>query len=314
MAGGAAHEREDVASRVVGVDPGEARGVVVAAPEGAGGGVGGVHVAHHRVHARVLGVLEQPPVELAALGPLRLLAELAAHEEQLLARVRPHEREVGAQVGQLLPPVARHLAQQRPLAVDDLVVADRQDVVLRERVDQGEGHLAVVVAAVERVLGDVVEGVVHPAHVPLEAEAEAALAGRSGDHGPRRRLLGDRDDARDALVDGGVHLLEELHGLQVLPAAVDVGRPLAGLAGVVEVEHRGHAVHAQPVRVVLLEPVDRVGVEEVAHLVPAEVEDVGAPLLVPPALRVGVLVERRAVEAGQRPLVGREVTRAPSRG
>ena len=94
-------------------------------------------------------------------------------------------------------------------------------------------------------------------------------------------------------------------------AAVDVGRPLAVLAGVVEVEHRGDAVDAQPVGVELLEPVDRVGVEEVAHLATPEVEDVGAPLLVPAALRVGVLVERRAVEAGQRPLVGGEVAGHP---
>ena len=128
---------------------------------------------------------------------------------------------------------------------------------------------------------------------------------------PRRRLLGDRGDAGDPLVDGGVHLLEELHRLEVLAAAVLVRRPLALLAGVVEVEHRGDAVDAQPVGVELLEPVERVGVEEVAHLVAAEVEDVGAPLLVPAALRVGVLVERRAVEAGQRPLVGGEVAGHP---
>ena len=132
-----------------------------------------------------------------------------------------------------------------------------------------------------------------------------------GDARPGGRLLGDRDDAGHALVDGGVHLLEELHGLEVLPAAVDVGRPLAVLAGVVEVEHRGDAVDAQAVGVELLEPVERVGVEEVAHLVAAEVEDVGAPLLVPAALRVGVLVERGAVEAGQRPLVGGEVAGHP---
>ena len=132
-----------------------------------------------------------------------------------------------------------------------------------------------------------------------------------GDARPRGRLLGDRDDPGDALVDGGVHLLEELDGLEVLAAAVLVGRPLAVLAGVVEVEHRRDAVDPQPVGVELLEPEDRVGVEEVAHLVAAEVEDVGAPLLVPPALRVGVLVERGAVEVRQRPLVGREVAGHP---
>ena len=172
--------------------------------------------------AGVLGVLEQPPVELAGLGPLGLLAELAAHEQQLLAGVGPHEGEVGAQVGQLLPAVAGHLAQQRALAVDDLVVADRQHVVLGEGVDQRERHLAVVVAAVERVLGGVVERVVHPAHVPLEAEAQPALGGRAGDARPGGRLLGDRDAAGHPLVDGGVHLLEELHGLEVLAAAVDL--------------------------------------------------------------------------------------------
>ena len=39
---------------------------------------------------------------------------------------------------------------------------------------QAEGQLVVVVAAVDRVLLEVAERVVHPAHVPLEAEAEAA--------------------------------------------------------------------------------------------------------------------------------------------
>ena len=56
------------------------------------------------------------------------------------------------------------------------------------------------------------------------------------------------------------------------------GHPLAGLAGVVEVEHRGDAVDAQPVDVELLQPVQGVGDQEVAHLRAPEVEDVGAPL------------------------------------
>ena len=61
----------------------------------------------------------------------------------------------------------------------------------------------------------------------------------------------------------------------------------------------------------LLEPVEGVGDEEVAHLGPAVVEDVGAPLGVPAEPGVGVLVERQPVEARERPLVGGEVTRHP---
>ncbi len=219
--------------------------------------------------------------------------------------------------GAPLPPVARHLGDQRPLAVHDLVVGDRQDVVLAVRVDHGEGHLAVVVLAVHRLLGDVLQRVVHPAHVPLQAEAEAAEAagahvvGGAGDAVPGGGLLGDGDDAGAAAVDGGVHLLQEGHGVEVLAAAVLVGRPLAGLAGVVEVEHRGDGVHAQAVDVELLAPVDRVGDEEVADLGAAVVELQRAPVRVRGPQRVLVLVERAAVELGQGPVVAREVRRHP---
>ena len=171
---------------------------------------------------------------------------------QLLAGVGPHEGEEGAQVGQLLPAVTGHLAQQRALAVDDLVVADRQDEVLAPGVHQRERHLVVVVLPVDRLVGDVGQRVVHPAHVPLQPEAQAAQVRRPGDARPGRGLLGDRDDAGHALVDRRVGLLQQLHGLEVLAAAVLVGHPLAVLARVVEVEHRGDGVDPQAVDVELL--------------------------------------------------------------
>ena len=43
---------------------------------------------------------------------LHLLGEFAAHEQQLLAGMREHETEIGAQVGELLPVVPRHSANQ----------------------------------------------------------------------------------------------------------------------------------------------------------------------------------------------------------
>jgi WD40 repeat protein len=52
----------------------------------------------------------------------------------------------------------------------------------------------------------------------------------------------------------------------VLASAVLVGRPLAVLAGVVEVEHGRDGVHPEPVDVVLLEPVQGVGDDSTARL------------------------------------------------
>ena len=58
---------------------------------------------------------------------------------------------------------------------------------------------------------------------------------------------------------------------------------------------------------ILLQPVQRVGHQEVADLGAAEVEHISAPVELFAASRVGVLVERGAVEAAQRPGVLREV-------
>ena len=157
----------------------------------------------------------------------------------------------------------------------------------------------------------VAERVVHPAHVPLEAEPETAQVDRPGDARPGGGLLGDHHDPGHALVAGGVDLLQERDRVEVLPPAERVGRPLAFLARVVEVEHRRDRVDPEPVDVELLEPVDRVGDEEVPDLGAAVVEDQRAPVRVRAQPGVGVLVERGPVELGQRPRVAREVRGHP---
>jgi hypothetical protein len=190
-------------------------------------------------------------------------------------------------------------------------VRERQDEVLGERVDERERQLVMVVAPVDRVVLEVRQRVVHPAHVPLEAEAEAAQVGRPRHPRPRGRLLGRGDDAGLARVQDLVELLQERDRVEVLAAAELVRHPLALLARVVEVEHRRHGVDADAVDVVLAHPEQRVGDQEVPHLVAPEVEHQRAPVRVRAAPRVGVLVQRGSVEARQRELVAREVRRHP---
>ena len=98
--------------------------------------------------------------------------------------------------------------------------------------------------------------------------------------------------------------------LEILSPAVHVGDPLALGARVVEVEHRRHPVDTNPVDVILARPEERARLQKVAHLVAAVVEDQGAPLRVRSAEML-MLVERGPIEAGQRPVVAREVRRHP---
>ena len=153
---------------------------------------------------------EQSPSRGWPRVPLAPLAELVAHEQQLLARMRGHERVQRAQCRGLLPGVARHLVEHRPLAVDDLVVRVRQDEVLGERVEHREGDLVLRPAPMHRIARRELQRVVHPPHVPLVSEAEAAQVHGTAHAWPRRRFLGHRDRARHFDVREGVELLQEL--------------------------------------------------------------------------------------------------------
>ena len=133
-----------------------------------------VQIAHEALHACVHRIVKQLPVEPNVVVPFTLLSEFAAHEQELLAGRRVHESQIGAQVGEFLPAITRHFGQQRALAVGDLVVGQGQNEIFSEGIKKSEGEAAVMVLAVRRVLAHVEESVVHPAHVPLVAEAETA--------------------------------------------------------------------------------------------------------------------------------------------
>ncbi len=311
---GEARHAEDQARRITGeaakgdhaligiraVHPAKGRGIAVQLVQRALGAVDAVEIGDEPPDAFVVGTaLEEVPVEAPVVTPLRGLRDLPAHEEELAARIRPHEPEEQPEIGELLPGVAGHLAEQRALAVDHLVVRERQHEVLRPRVEHPERQLVLVEAPVDRVVAEIVQDVVHPAHVPLQPEAEAPQVHRTRDLGPGGGLLGHHHHVGVLRIDDLVQALDERDGFQVFPAAVGVGKPLAGLPRVVEIEHGRDRVHAEPVEVVALEPEEGVADEEVGDLGAPKVEDARAPVRVLAQARVGMLVEVRPVEVDE---------------
>src|SRR5262249_60109933 len=101
------------------------------------------------LNPRVRRPLQKVPVKRMIVSPFALLAELAAHEQKLLARMAEHETVIGAQVGKTLPLIARHAADERTLAVHDLVVGERQNEILEESVVQPEQNLTVVIPTID---------------------------------------------------------------------------------------------------------------------------------------------------------------------
>ena len=70
-----------------------------------------VQIADAILHSLIHRMFQQEPAQSFFRIPLPVMAELAAHEEQLFAGVRVHKAIVGAQVGKLLPLVAGHFGK-----------------------------------------------------------------------------------------------------------------------------------------------------------------------------------------------------------
>src|SRR5204863_9609826 len=85
-----AAEGEDILKSVIDLDPLKAAWIGIGFPQLRIFCVTLVQVANQRLHAFVKWRFQQVPIEALRLIPFAPLAELAAHEQKLLARMRPH--------------------------------------------------------------------------------------------------------------------------------------------------------------------------------------------------------------------------------
>ena len=171
-----------------------------------------------------------------------------------------------------------------------LVVADGQHKVFAKGVEKAKGNAVVVALAEQWIQAHIPEHIVHPAHIPLKVKAQAAYIRGHGDHGPSRGLLSDHHHGRVAGEHRTVQLAEEVHRLVVLVAAVLIGGPFSRLSAVIQVQHTGHCVHPNTVKVEQIGPVHGRADEKRTHFIFAVVKDPGAPFLVLAFFQVAVLV------------------------
>lgn len=112
-------------------------------------------------------------------------------------------------------------------------------------------------------------------------------------------------------VDERVHFLQEADGFEVLAPAIFVGDPLAFLAGIIEIEHRGDGIDAQSIEMEFFGPIKRV-VDEVGQYLDApEIVDGRVPVGMKTLTRVGMFVKRCPVKQARAVLVGWKMRRNP---
>ena len=104
---------------------------------------------------------------------------------------------------------------------------------------------------------------------------------------------------------------QEADRLKILAAPEFIGFPIALFSRIVQIEHAGHGVHAQPVDMIFLQPEKCIRNEEAQHFVASEVEDERAPIAVLALARIGMLVESGSIEVSETVRVLREMRRHP---
>src|SRR4029453_8326643 len=133
----------------------------------------------------------------------------------------------------------------------------------------------------------------------------------TADHRARSRFFSDHLRVGVISVNRFVELAQELDRAEIFSAAMDIGKPLALLASVIEVQHRRNGVDAQSIDVVFREPEPSARRQESADFVALVVEDQALPLRVESLTRIRVLVKVGSVEAREAMRVIRKVRRHP---
>ena len=77
---------------------------------------------------------------------------------------------------------------------------------------------------------------------------------------------------------------------------MDVWDPFAFWPAIIAIQHRGNRIHSEPVGVKALQPMKCARYQKPSDFVAAQIVDEGIPVALVPLARVGVLLERCAVE------------------
>jgi hypothetical protein len=97
----------------------------------------------------------------------------------------------------------------------------------------------------------------------------------------------------------------------MLSSTILVGDPFPRLTHVIEIEHRGHRIHAQTIDMILAQPEQRIGDQEVAYLTTPVIKDQGTPFFMFTFTSIGIFIEMSAIKVTQRMSIFRKVSWNP---
>ena len=131
-------------------------------------------------------VLGQKVLNALVVAPLNKLRNFVTHKVELTARVRHLVERKRAHARKLTPVIARLPADKRTFTVHNLIVRKRQNKVFVKLIHRSKRKQVMRTTTERKVALNVMQCVVHPAHIPLKVEAQTANLRRITHEWPRR--------------------------------------------------------------------------------------------------------------------------------
>ena len=112
-----------------------------------------------------------------------------------------------------------------------------KDIVLAVRIRHGKCHHIMRVLPEIRIQLHIFCKIVHPSHIPFQAESKTVILRGPCYLRPCGRLFRDHDSALISSQNNGVQMLKELDRLKVLISAIFICDPLTVLLSVIQIKH-----------------------------------------------------------------------------
>ena len=151
----------------------------------------------------------------------------------------------------------------------------------------------------------------HPAHVPLQTESKTVILRRTCHLRPRGRFLCDHHSTLISSQNHTVQMLKECDRLQILIASILVRNPLPVLFSIIQIQHRCNRIHTKPVHMIVLDPKQRIGDQEILHLRLTVIKNLRAPVRMLALSRIRIFKGRRTVKISQSMGILRKMCRNP---
>ena len=195
--------------------------------------------------------------------------------------------------------------------MNHFIMRKNQYISLTVCISHGECHLIMIEFTEIWIQFHIFQEVIHPSHVPFQAESKSVFLSISCNHRPCCRFLSDHHCSMISAENNGIQMFKEFNRFQVLVSSVFIRNPFSVFLTIVKVKHRGNRIHTKSVYMTLFNPVKSICDQEVLNLRAAIIVNLSSPVRMFSLSRICMLIYCSSVKIHQTMGIFREMCRYP---